>query len=415
MPALGSLAAEPLYVLADTAIVGRLGTAQLGGLALAATLLTLMVSAGTFLVYGTTERVARFAGRGDHVRAGHTAVQAMWLALMVSVPLSLLVGVGAGPLARVLGGDGDVLDFAVRYLRISAVGLPAVFFVLAAQGALRGLGRYRLPMIVLLSANALNVVVEVILVFGFDLGVAGSAWSTVIAQVSSALAFVVLVRRQFADVTARGPNWSAMRPLVDAGRHLLVRSGAMLVVLVGATSLASRTDEPTLAAHQVAVSLLTFLALVLDAPAIAAQNLVADQLGRDDRAAAAHIARRVVRVTLVAAAGLAVLIGVAAPILPHAFTGDGAVVSRATVALVMLALLLLPAAAAYALDGVLIGAADYRYLGRAALAMLVVLIPAGIVVAVADLGIVGIWSILALWMLLRAAVNTRRSWVILGP
>ncbi|CAN5723904.1 hypothetical protein BH24ACT5_BH24ACT5_18210 [soil metagenome] len=268
-------------------------------------------------------------------------------------------------------------------------------------------------MIVLLSANVLNVVVELVLVFGFDLGVAGSAWSTVIAQIASGAAFVILLRRQFAHVAARWPNWSAMRPLVDAGRHLLVRSGAMLVVLVGATSLASRTDEPTLAAHQVAVSLLTFLALVLDAPAIAAQNLVADQLGRDDRAGAAHVARRVVRVTLAAAAGLAVLIAVSSPWLPRAFTGDGAVVSRATVALVMLALLLLPAAAAYALDGVLIGAADYRYLGRAALAMLVVLIPAGIVVSVADLGIVGIWSILALWMLLRATVNTRRARQIL--
>ncbi|CAN5724010.1 hypothetical protein BH24ACT5_BH24ACT5_18220 [soil metagenome] len=128
-------------MLADTAIVGRLGTAQLGGLALAATILTLMVSAGTFLVYGTTERVARFAGGGDHVRAGDTAVQAMWFALRVSLPLALLVAGAAEPMARALGGDGDVLTFATRYLRISAVGLPAVFFVLAAQGALRGLAR----------------------------------------------------------------------------------------------------------------------------------------------------------------------------------------------------------------------------------------------------------------------------------
>ena len=183
IPALGSLAVEPLYVLVDTAIVGRLGTAQLGGLALSATVLALVINACTFLIYGTTERVARRIGAGDPTGAADAGVQAMWLGAIVAVPLALLVAAGAEVLGQALGGSNDVLGYATTYLRISAVGLPAVIFVLCAQGMQRGLSDYRTPMIVLIASNALNAVLEVVFVFGLHLGVPGSAWSTVIAQV----------------------------------------------------------------------------------------------------------------------------------------------------------------------------------------------------------------------------------------
>src|SRR6188508_236342 len=139
IPALGSLAVEPLYVLVDTAIVGRLGTAQLGGLALSATVLALVINACTFLIYGTTERVARRIGAGDRTGAADVGVQAMWLGAIVAVPLALLVGTAAEVLGRALGGSNEVLGYATTYLRISAVGLPAVIFVLCAQGMQRGL------------------------------------------------------------------------------------------------------------------------------------------------------------------------------------------------------------------------------------------------------------------------------------
>jgi Na+-driven multidrug efflux pump len=207
-----------------------------------------------------------------------------------------------------------------------------------------------------------------------------------------------------------------MAPLVTAGRHLIVRSASMLVVFVGATSIASRTDEPTLAAHQIAGSVLTLIALALDALAIPAQTLVADALGRGDEVAAAELNRRVVRLTVWCAAAAGLAIAAFAPLLPHAFTGDGAVVSRASAALVVLGLVVLvPGGIAYATDGSLIGAGDYRFLGRAAAAYLVVLVPLGAVVLAADLGIVALWLALGAWMVLRAAVNTWRARSLLGP
>lgn len=412
--ALGALVVEPMYVLVDTAVVGRLGTPQLGGLALSATVLSLAVNACTFLIYGTTERIARRIGAGDRPGAADAGVQALWLAAIVSVPLATMIAVVAQPLAEALGGSAEVVGYATTYLRISALGVPAVIAVLAAQGVQRGASDYRTPMVILLAANAVNTVLELIFVFGLDLGVPGSAWSTVIAQWLAVAVFAVVVRRHLDAAAERRPRWAAMRPLVSAGRHLLVRSAAMLVVLVGATSLAARTDEPTLAAHQIAASVLLFVALALDALAIPAQTLVAEQLGAGDVAAATNTSRRVVRLTLWCAAGAAVLIAATAVVLPHAFTSDPAVTGRATAALVVLAVLLVPGGVAYALDGVLIGAADYRFLGRAAAAITVTLIPAAAVVAAAQLGIAGIWATLVLWMVLRASVNWRRTSTVLG-
>ena len=308
-----------------------------------------------------------------------------------------------------LGGSSAVLGFATTYLRISAVGLPAVIFVLSAQGLQRGMSDYRTPMVILLASNALNAVLEVVFVFGLDLGVPGSAWSTVIAQVLAAAAFATVIRRHVRAATRRRPSWTEMRPLLNAGRHLLLRSAAMLVVLVGTTSLAARTDEPTLAAHQIAASVLALIALALDALAIPAQTLVAEQLGRADGPAAADTGHRVVRLTIWCAGTLAVVVVALAPLLPHVFTSDEAVVSRATAALVVLGVLLVPAGIAYALDGVLIGAADYRFLGLAALTYLLVLVPMGAAVLGLELGIVGIWTMLLVWMLLRAAVNSGRA------
>ncbi len=414
IPALGSLAVEPLYVLVDTAIVGRLGTAQLGGLALAASVLSLVTAGCNFLTYGTTERVARRRGAGDTAGAAEVGVQAVWLSALVGTVLVPLIVLGASLLGRVLGGGGDVLDFGVTYLRIAAVGVPFIVFALAAQGVLRGVADYRTPLVILFSANAVNLVLELWFVYGLDLGVPGSAWSTVIVQVGAAAAFVVVIRRHLGSAPSLRPNWAVMAPLVAAGRHLLLRVGSMLAVFTGATAIAARTDEPTLAAHQIAASLFFFLALVLDALAIPAQTLVADELGRGSAAGAAELSNRTAWLSVFTGLGLAALVAIAAPVLPHAFTGDPAVASRATDALWWLAVLLVPGAIAFAYDGVLIGAADYRFLGLAALAYLIVVTPVGLAVLGLDLGIAGIWAGLTLWMVIRAAVNHRRAGGLLG-
>lgn len=416
LPALGSLAVEPLYVLTDTAIVGRIGTDQLAGLAIAASVLSIVFGGSNFLTYGTTERVARRLGAGDRTGAADAGVQTMWLSVLVGATVAPLLAVLARPICAGFGADGAVLGHATEYLRISAIGIPFMLVTLGAQGVLRGASNYTTPMWVLLASNLANLVMEITFVWGLGWGLRGSAGSTVISQVAAAAVFVRMVRRQLVGASTHRPAWSGMAPLMTAGRHLLLRVGSMLVIMSGSAAVAARIDDPTLAAHQIGMSLFTFIALSLDALAIPAQTLVAEDLGRDDVGAAAHVARRAVVLSIAAGAGLAVLTGALSPVLPRLFTDDRAVVERATGAVIWLAVLMIPAAIAFAYDGVLIGAADYRFLGRAALGYTVVLLPVAAVVLVwREVGIAGIWLAIGLWMCLRATVNHRRTARVLGP
>ena len=414
LPAFGALAAEPLFRLVDTAIVGRLGTAQLGGVAIAGSILSLVIAGSNFLAYGTTQRVAHRLGAGDRTGAADVGVQALWVAAAIGIVAAPILAILARPFCLAIGASADVVDYAVTYLRISALGVPFVVIGLAAQGAQRGASDYRSPLVVLLASNVANAVIEVILVFGFDFGVAGAAWSTVVAQAAAGVALVALSRPHVAAARGRRPLASEIRPLITAGKHLMLRVGAMLAVFTGATSLAARIDDPTLAAHSIVMTVLLFLTLSLDALAVPTQTLVAEEIGRSGTGAAL-VAERAVRLSLFAGIGLAVVVAALSPLISRFFSDDPAVVDRATIGLVLLALTLVPGSLAFATDGSLIGAGDYRFLGVAAVGYLIAVIPiAAVVVAVPSLGIVGIWAGLFVWMCLRAVVNMRRRNVVLG-
>jgi len=415
-PALGSLAVEPVYVLVDTAIVGRIGTSELAGLAVAATVLSFVFAGANFLTYGTTERVARRLASGDAVGAGDVGVQALWLAVLFGVPAAIVLGALTSPIASAFGADGEVLGHAETYLSISAVGVPFFLVTLAAQGVLRGASDYVTPLWVLLAANVANLLIELVLVFVLDMGVAGSAWSTVIAQIGAAVAFLWLLRGRIRAASRRGPDRTGMAPLMTAGRHLILRVAAMLAVFGGATAIAARIDEATLAAHQIAMSLFLLLALVLDAFAVPAHTLVAEEQGKGPGGDAGFVARRSVRLAVIAGVGLGVVVASTSWLLPRAFSDDPAVVERATGALLWLAIAVVPGAVAFAYDGILIGAGDYRFLGRAAVGYLVAVVPFGLVTIVRpSLGIAGIWSGLVVWMVLRAVVGDRRAKRVLAP
>lgn len=415
VPAFGALAAEPMYRLVDTVIVGRLGTAQLGGVAVATAVLSLVVAGSNFLAYGTTQRVANYLGAADRAAAADVGVQAAWLALAIGVAAVPILVFGARPAAHAMGASDDVIDHAVTYLQISALGVPFVVVGLAAQGVQRGASDFRSSLVVLGAANVVNLLVELVLVFVFDLGVAGAAWSTVVAQALAGVSLWWATLRHLAVARTRRPAWGEMKPLLVAGRHLLLRVGAMLGVFTGATAIAARVDDPTLAAHQIAMTLFLFLALSLDALAVPTQTLVAEELGKGG-SGAHEIAQRSVRLSIFVGGAMAVIVAASSPLLSRAFSSDPAVVSRATVALVLLGLVLVPGSVAFATDGSLIGAGDYRFLGRAALVYLVAVVPiAAAVLAAPSLGIAGVWLGLLTWMLLRAFVNRRRAAAVLAP
>ncbi len=416
LPALGALAAEPTYVLVDTAIVGHLGTPQLAALAIAATLLSTGITLLNFLTYGTTARVARLHGAGEVAAAGRIGSQALWLSVALGVGLLFLILLLAAPAVAAMGGRGETGEMSVSYLRISALGVPFAMIALAGQGFLRGVGNLRTPLVILVAANAANAVLEVLFVYGFGWGLAGSAWGTVIAQAGMGLAFVYWLLR--APAASRRPSWTIMRPLLRVGGDIAVRTGALLLSFMLASAVVARMGEASLAAHQVAFGLFIFLALVLDAVAIAGQILVGRLLGAGDAGAAHAAARRMIFWSVFMGCAFCVMLLAGTGAIPRAFTEDPEVVEKAGDLWPLFALMQPVGAAVFALDGILIGAGDTRFLKWSMVAALLVFAPLALAAPILGLGVAGVWVALNVLMLVRlltcGARFRGRRWAVVG-
>ena len=416
LPALGALAAEPLYLLADTAIVGHLGTTQLAALALAATVLTSVVALCNFLAYGTTAQVARLHGAGDELAAGDLGAQALWLALAVGLVVTVFTVALAAPIVTLLGGHGAVADAAARYLRIAALGLPCALLAVAGQGWLRGVGDLRSPLVVVVIANVVNIALELVLVYGLDLGLDGSAIGTVIAQLGMGAAFAWLLLR--APAATRRPVWALIRPLTRMGAQILVRTGSLLLAFGLASAVLARTSDAALAANQVVFQLFIFLALVLDALAIAGQVMIGRALGGSDATEARVLGRRLCELSFAAGLLMTAVLLALSGVVPRAFTSDADVLDQIQIAWPIFALLLPFAAIVFALDGILIGAGDTRYLAGAMVVAAAVAVTLELLTLHFDWGIAGIWAAIAALMAVRLATMAARfagsRWALVG-
>ena len=428
VPAFGALVVEPLFLLTDTAIVGVLGTDALAGLGLASAVLSTVVGLFVVLAYGTTASVSRRLGAGDRAGGLACGVDGMWLALAVGAVLvavglptvpGLVEGFGAGPGASAA---------ARAYLGVSVLGIPAVLVVLAATGVLRGLQDTRTPLLVAGAGFTGNAVLSFVLVHGAGpvpaLGVVGSAWGSVVAQLAMAAWLVLLVvagaRREGVRLRPRG---NGIRAAAVAGVPLLLRTVTLRVALLATVWAAAATGTSSLAAHQVVFTVWTFGAFALDALAIAAQALTGRSLGAGDAEGARATTRRMVRWGVGGGVSLGALLAVASPWVPRLFSPEEQVRTGITVGLLVVALTAPLAGYVFVLDGVLIGAGDGRYLARAGVWALVAYLPLLAVVPLA--GLTGTTGLLVLWLAFaggymgaRALTLGRRErsgrWAVLG-
>jgi putative MATE family efflux protein len=419
VPAFGALIAEPVYVLSDTAIVGHLGTPQLAGLAVAAAILVTGFSVFIFLAYGTTASVARLIGAGDQREATHQAVQGVWLAVAVSVPVTAIGLVLAGPLVRGFGATGAAAGYAETYLRVSALGLPAVLVTYAAVGWMRGRQDTRTPLLVAVISAAVNLVLEVVLILGLGYGVGASAASTVLVQWGAVGVYLLALTRE-ARVLRVGlrPLPAAVGRLARVGLDLLIRTLALRLALTSATAVAARLGATEVGAHQIAFELWNTLALALDAVAIAAQALVGRLLG----AGAVEDARAATRRMIELGLAFGVLVGLALlalrGVLPHAFTADPQVLHLASFVLLFAAVLQPVNAVVFVLDGVLMGAGDMRYLAVATVAAAGLFLVLAAVLIGTGAGLGWLWTAIGVLMLARLVslagrLRTNR-WLVTG-
>ncbi|MFF0487734.1 MATE family efflux transporter [Nocardia sp. NPDC004068] len=410
VPTLGVLVAEPIYLLFDMAVVGRLGALALAGLAVGGLILGQVSTQLTFLSYGTTARSARRHGAGDERGAVGEGVQASWIAIGIGLLIVVLLQVFAGPVTRVLAGGGEIADEALGWLRIALFGVPLILVTMAGNGWLRGVQQTRRPLVYVIAGLALSAVLCPVLVHGLlgapRLGLAGSAVANVAGQVVSAALFLNALVRQRVSLS---PRPEVMRAQLVLGRDLIVRSLAFQACFVSAGAVASRFGAASVAAHQLVLQLWNFLALTLDSLAIAAQTLTGAALGSGDERGARRLAARVTLWSTIFSIVLAVIFAAGYRAIPELFTGDAAVLDRAHVIWWFFVAVLPAAGVVFALDGVLLGAGDAAYLRNTTMgAGLIGFLPLIWLALILDWGVAGIWSGLSAFMLLRlVAVGAR--------
>ncbi|MCL3863256.1 MATE family efflux transporter [Actinotalea sp. K2] len=424
VPALGALVAEPLFVLVDSAVVGRLGTPELAGLALASTVLVTLVGLCVFLAYATTASVARSLGAGDRDRALRLGVDGLWLALGIGVVLALTLWMTTPLIVAALGAPEAVVPHAVAYLRWSAPGLPGMLVVLAATGVLRGMLDTRTPLWVAASGAVVNAVLSVALVLGLGMGVAGSGLGTAITQIGMGVVLgVVVVRGARRSGTALRPSGAGVLTGVHTGTPLLVRTLSLRLAILLTIWVAAGLGTVTLAGHQVVNALWGLTAFALDALAIAAQALVGRSLGAGDLTATRTVLRRTLLWGTCAGGVLGVVLGAAGWWIAPLFTTDPEVRRAVALTLLVVAVTLPMAGWVFVLDGVLIGAGDGRYLAVVGMITLVVYAPAALAVrAWADDGVGGLvwlWVAFAgVFMAARALTTGLRArggrWMVTG-
>ena len=424
VPAFGALVAEPLFLLADSAIVGHLGVAQLAGVGLASAVLHTVVGLMVFLAYSTTPAVARAIGDGQLGKALAAGRDGVWLALMLG---TLLAGAGfvmTEPLVGLLGAQGQVQAFAVDYLRWSMPGLVAMLLIFAGTGVLRGLQDTRTPLVVATAGFTLNIVLNLWLVYGLGWSVTGSAVGTSLAQWAMAAIYLMMVQR----IARRHgvsllPSWRGIRGMARVGSWLMLRTLSLRAAILATVLVVTAQGTVNLAAHQLAMTIFSFLAFALDALAIAAQALIGKELGASNPARARLLTATMTRWGAGFGVVTGVLLAVAAPWVGALFTSDPEVQTVLAIALWVMAAGQPIAGYVFVLDGVLIGAGDARYLALAGLANLGVYAP--LLAAVAFAGVAGsaglawLWAAFALgYMAARAVTLGVRArsdrWMVLG-
>lgn len=415
MSALVVLIAEPLYLMLDLAVVGRLGGTDLAALGVGVLVLGVVSTQLTFLSYGTTARAAQKFGAGDRAGAVFEGMQATWIALGVGAAIVAVVQLGAPWILEVLTGGGSVAQEATAWLRIAVCGVPLILLSMAGNGWMRGVQDTRRPIVYVVVGLGISAVLCPLLVHGLlgapEMGLEGSAVANVVGQSVAGILFAVRVVAECAreHVSGRGPRWSVIVSQLALGRDLILRSLSFQICFLSAAAVASRFGVAAVASHQLVLQLWNFVALLLDSFAIAAQALVGAALGAGKVPAAWRVTRRVTQWSVGVSIVLAVAFALGSSLVPKIFTSDPEVLDAVGTPWWFFVAMLPVAGVVFALDGVLLGSADAAFLRNATLACaLFGFFPLIWLSLIFDWGLAGIWSGLVVFMALRLITGVWR-------
>ncbi len=415
IPALGTLAIDPLVSIVDTAWVGRLGTVELAALAVASAVFGAVFAVFNFIHVTITPLIAGEVGRGSPERAGGITKGALLISVGLGLLLALIVGALSELIVDAFGAKGEVLELSATYLQIRVLSLPAMLLAMVGHGVYRGHQDTRTPLYVAIGMNVVNIVLDPILIFGMGLGVAGAAWATVVSQTIAAAGFLVLLfgrdRVRFGlDGSSAGIRNLGLGRIVNDGWPMMLRSMALLFALTATTFAATRIGTAEVAAHQIALQTWLFMSFVLDSLAVAAMAMIGSDIGVGNRIAAREIANRLLALGFIAGSVLAIGLGLLEPFVAGVFAAQP-VVEDFLGSIVWFVIVLQPLTAlVYVWDGIGIGMSAFRFM---AVSMVMGAALTVAVLLVIGSTLIGVWTALTVLVLSRLVAFA--GWHRWGP
>lgn len=405
----------PLYLLLDTAVVGRLGAEQLAALGAAAAVQSVVTTQLTFLSYGTTARSSRLFGSGKKDEAVAEGVQATYVALIVGFALACVMWLFGGQIALWMTGNPETAELTAAWLHVAALAIPITLVEMAGNGWLRGIQDTKKPLYFTLAGLIPGAIAVPIFVHFW--GLVGSAWANVLGMGIIAVLFLLELKKQHTGSWRLRP--SVIKRQLVLGRDLIIRSASLQVAFLSAAAVAARFGTSPLAAHQVMLQIWNFLTLVLDSLAIAAQTLIGAALGAKSVDTARSAGQKIIGYSVIFSGGLAAVFALGAAFIPRIFTNDEAVLEAMRIPWWIMIAMIVAGGVLFAIDGVLLGAGDVAFLRTITVGSVIVGFLPGILIAYfLDLGLAGIWCGLAAFIGLRTIAVVFRfysmRWAVVG-
>nr|XP_016445817.1 PREDICTED: protein DETOXIFICATION 45, chloroplastic-like isoform X3 [Nicotiana tabacum] len=421
LPAIAGQAIEPLAQLMETAYIGRMGALELASAGISVSIFNIISKVFNIpLLSVATSFVAEdISNKVFPETAERKALPSVSTALVLSAGIGVIEAaamyLGTGPFLSIMGlsTDSTMRIPAEHFLKLRALGAPAVVLYLAVQGIFRGFKDTRTPVLCLGLGNLSSVFFFPIFMYIFQLGITGAAISTVLSQYIVAILMLWHLNKKTVLLLPSIKNLQ-FGGYLKSGGFLLGRTLAAVLTVTLSTSMAARLGAIPMAAHQICLQVWLSASLLADAQAASGQALIASSFARRDYSRVKLITHVALKTGLATGFLLAIILGLSFPSFAKCFTNDSQVLDIVRSGLLFVSASQPLNALAYIFDGLHYGVSDFPF---AAISMMIVgaLSSVFLLYATPIIGLPGVWSGLTIFMGLRSVAGFMRLSAKNGP